>query len=88
MKRKAAMVMAALVMASGVGMMGASQASARDCQYNTRSCKWEPTAALCLANADTINLPQYKRLKLTDLPQPFKGRFMACSSGTWTKGRG
>ncbi|MFJ3974637.1 hypothetical protein [Streptomyces sp. NPDC090021] len=87
MKRKASMVLVTVLMASGVGAMGASQASARDCQYNTRSCNWEPTKALCAENARIINLPQYRGIKVQNLPEPFKGRFKSCAASSW-KSRG
>ncbi len=86
MKHKIGMALAALMMTSGLGIAGATQASARECQYETASCKWEATDKLCAINRDTINR-LYPYTKTWDLPQPYKSRFNSCSKYGW-KSRG
>lgn len=84
--RKISVVLAALVMTSGMGVVGATQASARECQYETPSCNWEATVKLCQANADTINR-LYPYTKTWNLPQPYRSRFNSCAAHAW-KSRG
>ncbi len=80
MKRTMSVAAATLVMASGIGLAGATQASARECHYPTRSCNWEPTAQLCEINGNIVR--QLKKAP-SALPEPYKSRFKRCVSWGW-----
>ncbi|MBV7245091.1 hypothetical protein [Streptomyces sp. MW-W600-10] len=80
LKRSVSVAAAALVMVSGIGFVGASQASARPCDYPTKSCNWEPTKELCLINGQMVGKLGYT---LDRTPEPYKSRARKCVAYGW-----